>query len=167
MGEELNVSYMTIRKVLHEQLLYPYHLQVQFSCPLIFQHQITSVGVLFKEVLGMSLFHHCSLQMRHVLTKTASSIFTTNTSGQKRILSSSPLMCGQELLVIAWLARMFCHFSLHATTTEISPYMISESYWKMHHRQSEHECDTCMMVLWHILAMLSEIYSITPIMTDE
>jgi hypothetical protein len=26
-GEELNVSHMTIWRVLHEQLLYPYHLQ--------------------------------------------------------------------------------------------------------------------------------------------
>jgi hypothetical protein len=33
--------------------------------------------------------------------------------------------------------------------------------------QSEHECGTCMMVLRHILAVLCEMFSITPIMIEE
>jgi hypothetical protein len=53
---------------------------------------------------------------------------------------------------------MFCHISLQATTTEISSYMICQSYLKMYHWQSEHECGTCMMVLRHILAMLWEMF---------
>jgi hypothetical protein len=65
-----------------------------------------------------------------------------------------------------WYTRMFCHVSLQATTTEISSYMIYQSYWKMCHWQSEHKYGTCMMVLWHVLAMLCEMFSITPIMTD-
>jgi hypothetical protein len=78
---------------------------------LIFQHDKTFVGVLFNEVLSISSFHQCSLQMRHILVQTASSIFTTNISGKRRILmvqtildtsSSSALMCGQGLLVIVW-----------------------------------------------------------------
>jgi hypothetical protein len=68
----------------------------------------TSVGVLFEEVLNISLFHRCSLQTSHVSVEMASSTFTTDTSGQRRILmvqsildtsSSSALMCGQGLLV--------------------------------------------------------------------
>jgi hypothetical protein len=62
---------------------------------------------------------------------------------------------------------MFCHIGLQATTTEISSYMICQSYQKMYHWQSEHECGTCMMVLWHILAVLCEMFSVTPIMTGE
>jgi hypothetical protein len=57
---------------------------------------------------------------------------------------------------------MFCRIGLQATTTEISSYMIRQSYWKMYHWQSEHECGTCMMVLRHILAVLCEMFSITP-----
>jgi hypothetical protein len=37
---------------------------------------------------------------------------------------------------------MFCHIGLQATTC-----MICQSYWKIYHWQSEHECGTCMMVL--------------------
>jgi hypothetical protein len=55
-------------------------------------------------------------------------------------------MCGQCLLVIVWKARMFCHIGLQATTTdfEISSYMICQSYWKLYHWQSEHECGICI-----------------------
>jgi hypothetical protein len=60
---------------------------------------------------------------------------------------------------------MSCHIGLQATTTEISSYMIYQSYWKMYPWQSEHECDMCMVVLWHILAVLCEMFSVTPIMS--
>jgi hypothetical protein len=53
---------------------------------LIFERERNFVGVLFSEVLSISLFHQCSLQMRHVSVETPLSIFTTNTSGQRRIL---------------------------------------------------------------------------------
>jgi hypothetical protein len=45
-------------------------------------------------------------------------------------------------------------------------FMIWQSYWKLYHCQSEHECGTCMMVLRHILAALCEMFSVTIIMTD-
>jgi hypothetical protein len=41
-----------------------------------------------------------------------------------------------------------------------------QSYWKVYHSQSEHECGTCMMVLLHILVVLCEMFSVTSIMTD-
>jgi hypothetical protein len=56
--------------------------------------------------------------------------------------SSSALPWGQELLVIVWKARMICHVRLQATITEISSYMIFQSYWQVYHWQSEHECCT-------------------------
>jgi hypothetical protein len=65
-----------------------------------------------------------------------------------------------------WEARMFCHIGLQATTNEISSYMICQRYWQMYHWQSEHECGTCMMVLRHILAVLCELITMTPIVTD-
>jgi hypothetical protein len=49
---------------------------------------------------------------------------------------------------------MFRHIGLQVTTTEISSYMICQSYWKMYHWQSEHEYGLCVMVLRHILAGL-------------
>jgi hypothetical protein len=61
---------------------------------------------------------------------------------------------------------MFCHIGLQAVTTEISSDMICQSYCKMYHWHSGHECGTCVMVLRHILAVLCEMLSITPIMTD-
>jgi hypothetical protein len=70
-GEELNVSHMAIWRVLHEQLLYPYH-ECRVSCLLIFQRERTFVGALFNKVLSISLFNQCSLQMRHVSVETAS-----------------------------------------------------------------------------------------------
>jgi hypothetical protein len=61
---------------------------------------------------------------------------------------------------------MFCHIGLQATAIEISSYMIGQSYGKMYHWQSEHECGTYMMVLRHISAVLCAMFPITPIMTD-
>jgi hypothetical protein len=53
---------------------------------------------------------------------------------------------------------MSCHIGSHATTTAISSYMIYQSYWKMHHWQSEHECGTYMMVLRAVRDVLSNTY---------
>lgn len=79
-GEELNASHMTTWSVLHEQLLYLYiHNDCRVSCPLIRQHKRTSVSVFFNEVLRISSFEQCSLQMRHISGEMTSSIFTTNT----------------------------------------------------------------------------------------
>jgi hypothetical protein len=50
------------------------------------------------------------------------------------------------------------HIGLQATITDISSYMICQSYWKVYHWQSEHECRTSMMVLRHILAVLCEMF---------
>jgi hypothetical protein len=61
---------------------------------------------------------------------------------------------------------MFCHIDLQATTADISSCMVCQSYWKMDHWQSEHECGKCMMVPRHILAVLCEMFSVTPAMTD-
>jgi hypothetical protein len=44
--------------------------------------------------------------------------------------------------------------------------MFCQSYWKLYHWQSEHECGTSVMVLRNILAVLREMFSKTPIMTD-
>jgi hypothetical protein len=54
--------------------------------------------------------------------------------------------------------------SLQATTTNISSYMICQSYWKMYHWLSEmwYVCD-CGLV--H-LAILCEMFSVTPIMIN-
>jgi hypothetical protein len=71
------------------------------------------------------------------------------------------------LLLIVWKAHMFDHIGLQATTAGISSYMICQSYWKIYHWQSEHKCGTCMIVLRHILVVPWEMFSITPIMTDE
>jgi thiol:disulfide interchange protein len=60
---------------------------------------------------------------------------------------------------------MFCHIGLHATTSETSAYTICHGYWKMYHWQSEHESGTCMMVVCQILAVLCEMFSVTPVMT--
>jgi hypothetical protein len=69
-------------------------------------------------------------------------------------------MCGQGLFVNVWLVRMFCHIGSQANTAEISSHMIWQSYRKMYHWQSEHECAICMMVLRHILAVLCEMFSV-------
>jgi hypothetical protein len=37
---------------------------------------------------------------------------------------------------------------------------------QVYHWQSEHECDICMMLLRHILVVLCEMFSVTPIMSD-
>jgi hypothetical protein len=50
---------------------------------------------------------------------------------------------------------MFRHTGLQATTTEISSHMIWQSYWKMYHWQSEHECGTCVRVLRAVRDVLS------------
>jgi hypothetical protein len=49
--------------------------------------------------------------------------------------SSSALLCGQELLLTVW-----CHIGLQATTTEISSYMIWQSYWKLYQAKSSAKC---------------------------
>jgi hypothetical protein len=88
--------------------------------------------------LSISVFHHCSLRIRHVSAETASSVFTTNTSGQRRIImvqsilatsSCSAIMYGQGLLV-GLAGRMFCHVGLQAATTENSSYRVCQSYWQ-------------------------------------
>jgi hypothetical protein len=66
--------------------------------------------------------------------------------------SSSALMYGQGLLVNGRPLR------LQATTTEISLHMISQSYRKMYHWRSEHECGTCMLVLRAVPDVLSNTY---------
>jgi hypothetical protein len=60
---------------------------------------------------------------------------------------------------------MFLCIGLQATATEIY-YMICQSYWKMYYWWSEHEFGTCMMALRHILVVLRDMFSPTPIMTD-
>jgi hypothetical protein len=45
---------------------------------------------------------------------------------------------------------------LHIYTTEISSYMICQSYWKMYHWQLHHECGTCMLVLRSMRDVLSK-----------
>jgi hypothetical protein len=55
---------------------------------------------------------------------------------------------------------MFCHIGLQAMATEISSYMIGQGCWKMCH------CGMCMMMLKYMLAVLCEVFSKTPIMTD-
>jgi hypothetical protein len=52
---------------------------------------------------------------------------------------------------------MFCSISLQATTTKISSYMICQSYWKMYHWQSEHECGTWPMVLQHFSCAVQHV----------
>jgi hypothetical protein len=69
-GEELNVSYMTIFRILHEQLHHPYHLnECRVSCLLIDVLERTFVSVLFSEVLNISV-PSVLLQVRHILIET-------------------------------------------------------------------------------------------------
>jgi hypothetical protein len=106
------------------------------------------------------------VQARQVSAETASSVFTTSTSGQRKIHSRRQqvfiIICGQGLLVIMCVG----HIGLQATTAGISSWLFPQSYWKLSHWQSEHECGTRMKVLRHILALLCEMFSVTPIMTD-
>jgi hypothetical protein len=66
-----------------------------------------------------------------------------------------------------------CSVGLHVlphwltNITEISSYMILQSYWNIYHWQSERKCGTCMIVLRHILAVLCQMFSVTPITTNE
>jgi hypothetical protein len=46
------------------------YIECRVSCLLIFQRERTSVGVLFNEVLTISLFQQFPLQMRHVSAQT-------------------------------------------------------------------------------------------------
>jgi hypothetical protein len=46
------------------------------------------------------------------------------------------------------------------------PHTNTHTQREMYQWQSEHECDTCMIVLRHILAVLCEMFSITRVMTD-
>jgi hypothetical protein len=55
---------------------------------------------------------------------------------------------------------------LQASTTEVFSYMICQSHWKINMGCQEHERGTYVMELWHILAMLCEMISITPILTN-
>jgi hypothetical protein len=85
--KELNLFHMTIWRVLHEQLFYFYHLQrAQISYFQIFQHKRTFDGILFIRVLGIPLLHQCWFQIKRVSVEMASSLFITNTSGQRRVL---------------------------------------------------------------------------------
>jgi hypothetical protein len=59
--------------------------------------------------------------------------------------SSSALVVWAMLLAIVWYACVFCHIGLHATTADISFYMIGQRCWKTYHWQSEHECGTPIM----------------------
>jgi hypothetical protein len=61
---------------------------------------------------------------------------------------------------------MCCQIGSQTNTTDVASYVILQSYWNMYHWQSEHKCGTCMMVLWHILAVLCEMFSTTPIISD-
>jgi hypothetical protein len=78
---------------------------------LTFQHERAFVGVLLREVLSISLFLQRSIQMTHASVEMASPVFTTNTSGRRRILmvqsildtsSSSALMSGEGILVTVY-----------------------------------------------------------------
>jgi hypothetical protein len=81
-GEELSVPHMAIWRVLHEHLLYPYHLKrVQSLMPADFPAQENFFGVVFNEVFSISFLHRCSLQMWKISVGTVSSIFKINTSG--------------------------------------------------------------------------------------
>jgi hypothetical protein len=78
---------MTIFRILHEQLLHPYHLnECRVSCLVIDQLERTFVGILFGKVLSISIV--LSVPFTEISIETASSIFTANTSGQRRILTS-------------------------------------------------------------------------------
>jgi hypothetical protein len=61
---------------------------------------------------------------------------------------------------------MFCHIGSQATATEISSYTICQNYWKMYHWLSQHDCGTYMLVFRHILAVLCDMFTLTPVMTD-
>jgi hypothetical protein len=56
---------------------------------------------------------------------------------------------------------MFCQIGLQTITTDVLPKLLELYHW-----QSEHGYGTCMMVLRHILAVLCEMFSVTPNNTD-
>jgi hypothetical protein len=56
---------------------------------------------------------------------------------------------------------MFCHIVLQATTDKMSSYVVCKSYWKMYHWQSDHECGTHMMELWHVCHALQDVLNNT------
>jgi hypothetical protein len=68
----------------------------------------------------------------------------------------SALMCGRELLVIVWKARMFCHIDLsQPLLLEDVSLAVRARMWYMHE------------VLRHILVLLYEMFSVTPTMTTD
>jgi hypothetical protein len=73
--------------------------------------QVTVHNYKFVRKYSKKFRRMCSLRIRHVSVQTSSSIFTTSTRGQRRILmvqsildtsNSSALMCGYCLLVAVW-----------------------------------------------------------------
>jgi hypothetical protein len=53
--------------------------------------------------------------------------------------------------------------------SHVLPYGLTGNHYRdfLLHNLPEHECGTYMMVLGHILAVLCEMFSVTPIMTNE
>jgi hypothetical protein len=97
---EKHVSHMAIWKVLHEQLLQPYHLQrVQRLMPADFIARNNFAGVVFNEVFSIYFLHQCSLQRRKIWLETPSSIFTINKWTEENPFETPAFKCGEALLV--------------------------------------------------------------------
>jgi hypothetical protein len=67
-------------------------------------------------------------------------------------------VCAGIVFVTVRQTRMSRLTGLQATTTEISCYMICQSYWKLYHWQAEHECGTRVLVLRAVQDVLSNMY---------
>jgi hypothetical protein len=115
--------------------------------------------------------------MMHIAVEMASSVFTTNTSRQWRILivqsildtsSSSALICGKGCVNDCLVGP---HVSPHQLTgnhcREFLLHDLSKLLEDVPVAVNEYECGTCMVELWHILAALGEMFSITLVTTDE
>ena len=108
----ISVGHMTAWRVLHAQLLYPYHLRhVHVLTPVDYPPRENSSWCLVHQTVKPFLFHQCSSQTRWLLVEMASEISTPTINGYRKIhmvhfmldtISSLGLTRGL-------LCHMFCH----------------------------------------------------------
>jgi hypothetical protein len=113
----------------------------------------------FVRVLSISLFRQCSLEMRHVSLHTASSIFTTNTSGQRIVLAVWSILRTRTVHSITVSAGIVgdClagpHVLLYLLTGNHYRDFLLHDLPKLqeHVPLAEHECGTCSRAVRDVL----------------
>jgi hypothetical protein len=163
-GDGVNALHMTLWRVLHELVLYSYHLRPQVSCLLISEGTRTSVGVLFTEALSISLLTSVLFTYEACFRRDGINIYKQHQSAEEnphdvihsRHWQQFSISVGRDCwwlvgppFATRFTGNHYCDFLLH----------------DLHHIGIQR--DTCMMVLWYILVALCEIASIKTIMTNR